>query len=156
MKKRKARMRIARLIVLFIVLAFNVGCLSATALSTMGSVGKDTPIIFHNSGWGEGEIFLIAKYDDVITATSRAGEALSLELKDKKIEKDKTFFRFYDASKEKIDLFIERRSDTMTSLKFNVGWFGSVGFGHLMIRQAIDELNDSGSFLEDWEPLEGN
>jgi Protein of unknown function (DUF3568) len=149
-------MRIFRLIVLLIVLAFHVGCLSPVALSTMGSVGGDTPVMFHNSGWGRGESFLIAKYEDVIAATSNAGQALSLELKEKKIEKDKTIFRFYDASKERIDLIIERRSDTMTSLEFDVGWFGSVAFGHLMTRQIIDELKDSGGFLEDWESLKGN
>ena len=149
-------MRVVRLILLFIVLTFNVGCLSPIAISTMGTVGSDSPVVFHNSGRGKGEIFLIAKYDDVITATSGAGEALSLELKEKKIEKDQTFFCFYDSTKERIDLFIERRSDTMTSLKFDVGWFGSLAFGRLMVRQIIDELSDSGDFLEDWEPLKGN
>jgi hypothetical protein len=149
-------MRIVRLIVLFIVLTFNAGCLSPIAISTMGTVGSGAPVIFHDSGRGKGESFWIAKYDDVITATSRAAEALSLELKEKKIEKDQTFFRFYDATKDRIDLFIERRSDTMTSLKFDVGWFGSNAFGRLMVRQIIDELIDSGDFLEDWEPLEGN
>lgn len=149
-------MRIVRLIVLFIVLTFNVGCLSPIALSTMGTVGSSAPVVFHDSGRGKGESFWIAKYADVITATSRAGEVLSLELKEKKIENNQTFFRFYDAKKDGIDLFIERRSDTMTSLKFNVGWFGSVAFGRLMVRQIIDELSDSGDFLEDWTPMEGN
>jgi hypothetical protein len=149
-------MRIVRLIVLFMVLTFNVGCLSPIAISTMGTVGSNVPVVSNNSGGGKGESFLIAKYDDVIAATSRAGEALSLELKEKKIENDQTFFRFYDAKKEKIDLFIERRSDTMTSLKFDVGWFGPVAFGHLMARQIIDELSDSGDFLEDWTPLKPN
>ena len=145
-------MRIVRLILLFIVLAFNVGCLSPIAISTMGTVGSDSPVIFHNSGRGKGESYWIAKYDDVIAATSRAGEVLSLELKEKKTENDQTFFRFYDATKERIDLFIERRSDTMTSVKFDVGWFGPVTYGHLVIRQIIDELSDSGKFLEDWYP----
>jgi hypothetical protein len=122
----------------------------------MGSVGSNAPVTFHNSGGGKGESFWIAKYNDVITATLRAGAALSLELKEQKIEKDQTFFRFYDATKEKIDLFIVRRSDTMTSLKFDVGWFGSVTFGHLMVRQIIDELVDSGGFLENWQPLKDN
>ena len=149
-------MRTVRLILLLIVLTLNVGCISPIAISTMGSVGSNAPVIFHNSGGGKGESFWIAKYNDVITATLRAGAALSLELKEQKIEKDQTFFRFYDATKEKIDLFIVRRSDTMTSLKFDVGWFGSVTFGHLMVRQIIDELVDSGGFLENWQPLKDN
>jgi len=149
-------MRIVRLIVLFIVLTFNIGCLSPLAISTMGTAGSNAPVAFNNSGGGKGESFWIAKYDDVIAATSRAGEALSLELKEKKIENDKTFFRFYDAKKERIDLFIERRSDTMTSIKFDVGWFGSVAFGRLMARQIIFELDESGDFLEDWTPMKRN
>ena len=153
---KERQMKTIRLIVLFIVSTFIAGCLSPIAIGTMGTVGSDAPVAFHSSGWGKAESFWIAKYDDVITATSRAGEALSLELKEKKIEKDHAFFRFYDATKQRIDLYIERRSDTMTSLKFDVGWFGSVAFGHLMVRQIIDELIDSGEFLEDWEPLKGS
>jgi hypothetical protein len=83
----------------------------------------------------------------------RAGEALSLELQEKTIEDDQTFFRFYDGKKERIGLTIERRTDTMTSISFNVGWFGSVAFGRLFARQIIFELQESGSFLEDWTPL---
>lgn len=145
-------MRIVRLIALCIVLICNVGCLSPLAISTMGTASSDAPVAFHHSGGGKGESFWIAQYDDVIDAVLQAGEVLSLEVKEKKIEKDQAFFRFYDGKKERIDLFIERRTATMTSIRFNVGWFGSVAFGRLMARQIIDELNESGSFLEDWTP----
>lgn len=50
----------------------------------------------------------------------------------------------------RIGLSIEWRSDTMTSMKFDVGWFGSVAFGRLMAQQIIAELKESDSFLEDW------
>jgi hypothetical protein len=143
-------MRLGTLIVLFFVLVCNVGCLSPVALNTMGTAGSSAPVAFNNEGGGRGESFWIAKYDDVIAATLRAGEALSLELKEKRIENDQTFFRFYDGKRERIDLFIERRTDTMTSIKFKVGWFGSVAFGRLLARQIIFELYESGSFLEDW------
>jgi hypothetical protein len=143
-------MQLGKLIVLFFVLVCNVGCLSPVALTTMGTAGSSAPAAFNNEGGGRGESFWIAKYDNVIAATLRAGEALSLELKEKRIENDQTFFRFYDDKKERIDLFIERRTDTMTSIKFNVGWFGSVAFGRLLARQIIFELNKSGSFPEDW------
>ena len=143
-------MRIGTLITFLFVFVCNVGCLSPIALSTMGSVGSDAPVVFNRLRGGQGESFCIAKYGDVIDATLRAGEALCLEVKEKKVEKDQTFFRFYDAKKEKIDLFIERRSETMTSIKFDVGWFGPIAFGHLMTRQIISELKQSESFLEDW------
>jgi hypothetical protein len=143
-------MRLGTLIALFIALVWNVGCLSPVGLNTMGTAAGNAPVAFNNSGEGQGESFWIAKYDDVIAATLRAGEALSLEIKEKKVEKDQAFFRFYDAKKERIELFVERRSDTMTSIKFDVGWFGSIAFGRLMARQIISELSESDSFLEDW------
>ena len=135
---------------MFICLICNVGCLSPIALNSIGTASSTAPVAFNNLGGGEGESFWIAEYDDVIAATIRAGETLSLELKEKKVEKDQAFFRFYDAKKERIDLFIERRSDTMTSIKFDVGWFGSVAFGRLIAQQIVSELNESESFLEDW------
>jgi hypothetical protein len=143
-------MRLGTLIALFIVLVCIVGCLSPVGLNTMGTAASNAPVAFNNSGEGQGESFWIAKYDDVIAATLRAGEALSLEIKEKKVEKDQAFCRFYDAKKERIELFVERRSDTMTSIKFDVGWFGSIAFGRLMARQIISELSESDSFLEDW------
>ena len=61
-----------------------------------------------------------------------------------------TIFRFYDDKGERIDLFVERHTDSLTSIKFDVGWFGSVAFGRLFARQIIFELHKSESFLEDW------
>ena len=147
---KKIKMKLSTLITLIIVLVCNVGCLSSMALNSVGAAAGGAPVSFENSGGGKGESFWIASYDDVIAASLRAGEALSLETKEKQIEKDQAFFRFYDAKKERIDLFIERRSDTVTSIKFDVGWFGSVAFGRLMARQIISELIESESFLEDW------
>jgi hypothetical protein len=146
-------MKLSTLITLFIVLVCNVGCLSSMALNSMGAAASGAPVSSGNSGGGQGESFWIAGYDDVIAASLRAGEALSLELINKRLEKDQAFFRFNDAKKEKIDLFIERRSDTVTSIKFDVGWFGSVALGRLMAGQIIIELNETESFLEDWTPI---
>ena len=95
--------------------------------------------------------FWIAKYEDIIEATWRAGEELSLESKEKKVEENKSFFRFHDAKKEKIDLIIERRSDKVTFVKFNVGWNGSVALSRLMAKQMISVLNQTESFPEDWK-----
>ena len=145
-------MRIVRLTALLIILICNVGCLSPLAINAVGSAGSAAPVASNNLGGGRGETFWIAQYDDVIEAVLQAGEALSLELKEKKIEQDQASFRFQDAKAERIDLLIERRTDTMTSILFDVGWFGSVAFGRLMFRQIISELDEAGDFLEDWIP----
>ena len=145
-------MKLVKLIALLIFLISNVGCLSPIAMSTIGTAGSGTPVAFNHMGGGKGESFWIARYDDVTAAVLRAGEALSLEVKEKKIEPDRTFFRFSDAKDNKIDLVIDRRTATMTSILFDVGWFGSVAFGRLLSRQIIFELKNSNSFLEDWTP----
>ena len=142
-------MKIVKSIAVFIYLICNVGCLSPLAINAVGSAGSAAPVASNNLGGGRGETFWIAQYDDVIEAVLQAGEALSLELKEKKIEQDQASFRFQDAKAERIDLLIERRTDTMTYILFDVGWFGSVAFGRLMFRQTIFELDEAGDFLED-------
>ena len=137
---------------MLIILICNVGCLSPLAINAVGSAGSAAPVASNNLGGGKGESFWIAQYDDVIEAVLQAGEVLSLELREKKIEQDQASFRFQDAKAERIDLLIERRTDTMTSILFDVGWFGSVAFGRLMFRQIISELDEAGDFLEDWIP----
>ena len=148
---KKIRMRIVRSTALLIFLICNVGCISPLAINAVGSAGSAAPVASNNLGGGRGETFWIAQYDDVIEAVLKAGEVLSLELRQKEIEQDQAFFRFLDAKAERIDLFIERRTDTMTSILFNVGWFGSVAFGRLMFNQIIYELDKARDFLEHWK-----
>ena len=143
-------MRSLRFITLVIVLIYIMGCFSPVALNTMGAASSNAPVAFSKLGRGQIESFWIANYDDVIAATLRAGRALSPEVKEQKVEKDQTFFRFYDTKKEKIDVFIEPRSDTMTSIKFDVGWNGSIAVSRLMAKQIISALNQSESFPDDW------
>lgn len=146
-------MRIVKLIGLCMVLICNVGCLSSIGTSTLGTAGGNAPAAFNNSGGGRGESYWIAQYDDVVEATLRAGEVLSLTLDEKKVEEDHVFFRFKDDKAQRIDLFIERRSATMTSIRFDVGRSGPVAFGRLMARQIINELDKSGAFLEEYKSI---
>ena len=80
-------MRLCALIIFFIALVCNAGCVASIPLNTMGgTAGSNAPVSFNNEGGGRGESFWLAEYKDVITATLRAGEALSLELKEKRLE----------------------------------------------------------------------
>lgn len=128
------------------------GCLSSQAISTMGTAGGLAPVGFTSTGGGKGESYWLAQYDDVIAAVCRAGEALALEVKERSTEENEAFVRFQDDKGQGIDLLIERRTDTVTSIQFDVGWRGSLAFGRLMARQIIFELDQSGAFLEDWSP----
>ena len=137
---------------LFIFLICNVGCLSPVAMTTMEAAGSGAPVAFNHLGRGKSESYYIARYDNVTAAAVRAAEAVTLEVKEKQIGKDRAFFRFSDAKGKTIDLFIDRRTATMTSILFDVGWFGSVAFGRLLSDQITFELYESDSFLEDWTP----
>lgn len=136
-------MRIGNLLVVLFPLVCNVGCLSPAALGTMETTGNEAPVVLDHFGRGQGEGFFVAEYDDVKAATLRAAHALSLEVKDQKVEKNKAFFRCYDAVNDRVDVFIVRRSETVTSIRYDVGWFGSVGLGRLMFREIVSELHRS-------------
>jgi hypothetical protein len=47
-------------------------------------------------------------------------------------------------------LRIERRTETVTRVRFNVGVFGSTGIPRLVGRQIIEELKTEKAFLLDW------
>ena len=149
---KKIRVVILKFIALFSFLIWIVGCFSPIAITTIGAAGSGAPVAINHLGGGKGESYWIARYDDVTAAAKQAAKALSLEVKEEKIEKDNAFYRFSDTKDETIKLFIERRTDTMTSIMFDVGWFGSEAFGHLLVNQIEFELIESGSFLEDWTP----
>ncbi len=143
---------IFKLLTLFLFLICHSGCLSPLAMNTVGAASSGAPVAFNNSGGGKGETYWIAKYDDVTAAALRAAEVLSLKTKDKNFGVDRTFLRFSDLKDNKIDLVIERRTETMTSIMFDVGWHGSTTFGRLLANQIIFELQDDNAFLEDWTP----
>ena len=140
-------MRSAIMIILFIVLICNAGCVTPVPLSTMGTAGS-APAAFSTEGAGRGESFWLAKYDDVVAAAMRTGEALSLQLEEKMVETNQTSLRFIDDTGDWIELLIKPRTETMTSITFTVGWRGSVAFGRLVARHLIHELTQSESFLE--------
>jgi len=138
--------------VLALLWAGNTGCLSPIALQAVGSAGTAAPVTFQSSGSGKADGFWIARYDDVTAATLRAGRALSLDLKEKIIGDDQTTLHYIDRKDDNIILLIERRTDTVTAMRINVGWFGSVGLAQLLIRQVIFEIYAAGAFLQDWRP----
>jgi hypothetical protein len=139
------------LIFVCIMATLAAGCVPPLIIS--GTASGAAPVAFDHTGRGQAQSYWIARYDDVIAAALRTAEVLSLEIKEEKIGPVKTCLRLQDARTDGIDLVIERRTDTVTSLQFDVGWFGSVALGRLVARQIIFELKDAGAFLEDWTPI---
>ena len=142
-------MRLCIYATLLFALACITGCLAPTTAGVLGIASGGAPVAFNYLGGNRSESFWVVKYNDAITATQQATEALSLEIKDQKINQDQAKFCLSNG-KEKIDILIEPRSDTVLFIKFDVGWFGSIAFGRLVVRQIIDELNETNSYLESW------
>ena len=130
-------------------LACLCGCASPLTVSDVSGV----PAVFTSTGSGTGDSAWFARYDDVVQATLDAGQKLSLELREKTIGTDKSDLYFIDDKGSKIEVSIERRSETVTLVGFNIGLFGSTSMGRLMARQIIFEVVAAGSFLGNWHPV---
>lgn len=137
-------------IILMIILG---GCLSPVAIQAVGgAAGGVAPSASEYRGAGKGESYFIAHYDDVIQAVLKSGKTLSLELKEKQIDENRASLQYYVGKENRIKIRIEPRTETMTSILFDVGWTGSIAFGRLMARQINFELEEAGAFLVDWTP----
>lgn len=127
------------------------GCLPTIPIQAVGSAaGGVTPSASEYQGAGKGESYFIAHYDDVIQAVLKSGKTLSLELKEKIVDEDRAFLQYYAGRENRINILVEPRTETMTSILFDVGWTGSIAFGRLMARQINFELEGAGAFLVDW------
>jgi hypothetical protein len=92
----------------------------------------------------------LARYEDVVEATRRAGEAISLELREEVTDTDQTTLYYIAGKNEKVKVLIERQTDTLTYIQIDVGLFGSKGLALVMINQIIHEISMSGDYLQEW------
>jgi len=145
-----------RALTLFVPIIFMTilgGCLSPVAIQAVGgAAGGAGPSASEYRGAGKGESYFIAHYEDVIQEVLKTGKTLSLELEEKKVDEDRASLRYFGGKANKINLVVEPRTETMTSILFDVGWSGSIALGRLMARQIHFELKEAGAFLVDWTP----
>ena len=129
------------LAVLCILLASSYGCTTACLVGSAATVGAGaTEAGVTRFEMGRVTRFEIAQYEDVIVASRLAAENLSLDLKEEKIEENRASFRYLDDKDQRVDLLIERRTDTITYIRVDVGIFGPQGLGLLMLNQILNEL----------------
>ena len=125
-----------RTLTLFVPIIFMTilgGCLSPVAIQAVGgAAGGAGPSASEYRGAGKGESYFIAHYEDVIQAVLKTGKTLSLELEEKKVDEDRASLRYFGGKANKINLVVEPRTETMTSILFDVGWSGSIALGRLM------------------------
>ena len=136
---------------LLLLLMSLCGCTAGLAMQGLSS---GAPVAFNATGSGKGDSAWYAYYDDVVQATLRAGEKLSFQLEKKNTGNDRSDFNFVDGKGAKLKIVIERRTETLTWARFNVGLFGSESIGRLMARQIIVEVAEAKDFLRDWHPTE--
>ena len=128
------------LAVLCILLAGTYGCTACLvgSAATVGAGAAGAGVTRFEMG--RVTRFEIAQYEDVIEASRLAAENLSLNLKEEKIEENRASFSYLDDKDQKIDLLIERRTDTITYIEVDVGIFGPQGLGLLTLNQILNEL----------------
>jgi len=136
-----------------LILACLSGCAAPLA---MQGVSSGVPVAFNSAGSGTGDSAWLARYDDVIQATLDAGQILSLNLREKKIGAQQSALNYIDDRGSKLEIFIERRTETVTWVRFNVGLFESTSVGRLIARQIVFELTEARKFLGDFHPAEGD
>jgi hypothetical protein len=129
------------LAVLFILFASTNGCSTACIVGSAATVGAGAAEAgVTRIEMGKVTRFEIAQYEDVVEASRLAAENLALDLKKEKIEEDQASLNYFDDKNQRIDLLIERRTDTITFIQVDVGIFGPQGLGLLMLNQILDEL----------------
>ena len=128
------------LAVLCILLTSTYGCTACLVSSAPSAGAGAAEAGVTRFEMGKVTRFEIAQYEDVIEASRLAAEDLSLYLKEEKIEENRASFRYLDDKDQKIDLLIERRTDTITYIQVDVGIFGPQGLGLLTLNQILNEL----------------
>jgi hypothetical protein len=115
---------------------------------TVGSSASEAGVSRYESG--RVKSFELARYDDVVAATRRAGEASSLELRKEATETNQTTLHYITGENDKVKVLIERKTDTLTYIEIDVGLFGSKGLAFFMINQIIHEIASESKYLQEW------
>ena len=123
------------------------GCTSSLIIGGVSSASSGATSV---SGTGtKVESYQIKDFKIVISATLQAAKTLALNVKKETIDIDRASFRFSDNNDRTVDVILEQRTETMTYIKVDSGWFGPLGMGRLLMRQILAELGASGDSLKD-------
>ena len=128
-------------------LTFITGCTTATLISGMGATPSG---VSSTSGSGSTvRSYQIVRFEDAVKASLKAAETLALENTKKDIQENRAELRYIDEKQQIIDIFVERRTATITFLQVNAGFFGPGGMTRLVLLQILDEIDEAGDFLEE-------
>lgn len=131
------------------VMAACNGCAIPAAAIVTSAAGA-VPVAAEQFGDGRTDSFWLARYEDVVAAAQKAGQTLSLTLEEQEIEEDVATLLFSDPTDYRIEVIIERQTETVTRVRFNVGSSRNEGYGVLFGQQIIEELKKGEGFVVDW------
>jgi hypothetical protein len=123
--------------------------MAPVAFQAAGAVGSASPVAINLAERGKAESYWAARYSDVVAATERAAQMLSLELLEKKTEADRTTFSYGYSKGQKVQVIVEHQTATMTSAQIDYGVSGAAAFANLLAREIAVELHKARAFLED-------
>ena len=141
--------RIRTIAALTAVSALCGGC-AIPLVTALPSVLGASPVVADYLEAGRIDSFWVAGYDDVLTALMRAEKRLSLNAGEKTFEDGRATLRYTDDLENKIDIRIERQTETVTRARIDVGSDRFLGLARLIGRQVVAELNDMNGFRADW------
>ena len=134
---------------LLIAIAMCSGCAVPTT-TVLPSAVSGAPVVLDRSA-RERDSYWVARYEDVVQAALRAGETLALELKTDDIQDDRARLLFSDEHKAEMAFYIERRTSSVTLLRY-IGGSGELSsFADLFVQQLVEELRNADAFLVDWK-----
>lgn len=146
--------KLLSLAVICLVLTVGYGCSACVGSClfgpsvTFGTSTSEAGISRYESG--RVKSFELARYEDVVEATRRAGQVSSLELRKETTETNKTTLHYVTDENDKVKVLIERRTDTLTYIEVDVGLFGSKGLAIFIINQITHEIASEGKYLQEW------
>ena len=146
--------KLPSLAVIWLVLTVSYGCYACVGSClfgppmTVGTSASEAGISRYESG--KVKSFELARYEDVVEATRRAGQISSLELRKEAGETNKTTLHYNTGENDKVTVLIERRTDTLTYIEVDVGLFGSKGLAIFVINQITHEIASEGKYLQEW------
>jgi hypothetical protein len=132
------------------LIVFSIVANGCTSTLIVGGVSSASSGATSVSGSGtKVESYQIEDFKTVISATLKAAKTLALNVKEETIDIDRASFRFSDNHDRTVDVTIEQRTETMTYIQVDSGWFGPLGMGRLLMRQILAELEASRDSLEE-------
>lgn len=131
-----------------VLLMICSGCMAPVAFQAAGAIGGASPVAMNLAEKGKVESYWVARYDDVVAATERAAQVLSLELLEKNTVQDRTSFRYGYSKGQKVQILVQYQTATMTSAQIDYGVAGAAAFANLLGREIAVELHKANAFLE--------